>query len=150
MAWSRVIFDAKTCKGMAAAKAHIYCFADLLHIDVLAAREFTKIEMRDGGKRVWNAAKCMMQLQAVWKGDEPILAMYEKMSRVCLQNWIASSSEFLRSVDPNHMITAGLEGFLGSSTPGGLRTMRFCSTSPGALVLWKYFQVLKMPPHACC
>ncbi|KAK9842996.1 hypothetical protein WJX74_005452 [Apatococcus lobatus] len=34
-----------------------------------------------------------------------------------LQNWIASSSEFLRSVDPNHMITAGLEGFLGSSTP---------------------------------
>ena len=26
--------------------------------------------------------------------------------------------EFLKSVDPNHLVTVGTEGFFGSSTPG--------------------------------
>ena len=37
----------------------------------------------------------------------------------CLvQDWIAVTAEFLKSLDPNHLICAGTEGFLGSSTPG--------------------------------
>ena len=35
-----------------------------------------------------------------------------------LQGWIDATAEFLKSIDPNHLITVGAEGFLGSSTPG--------------------------------
>ena len=35
-----------------------------------------------------------------------------------LQNWLASASEFLKSLDSNHLVAGGSEGFLGSSTPG--------------------------------
>jgi hypothetical protein len=35
-----------------------------------------------------------------------------------LQDWIDSTAEFLKSLDSNHLITVGSEGFLGSSTPG--------------------------------
>lgn len=35
-----------------------------------------------------------------------------------LQHWIDRTAEFLKSVDPNHMVTVGTEGFFGSSTPG--------------------------------
>ncbi|KAG2493965.1 hypothetical protein HYH03_007895 [Edaphochlamys debaryana] len=34
-----------------------------------------------------------------------------------LQEWVASTSSFVRSLDPQHLITLGLEGFLGPSTP---------------------------------
>ena len=37
-----------------------------------------------------------------------------------LQHWIERSAEFLKSVDPNHLVTVCTEGFFGSSTPGGL------------------------------
>ena len=37
-----------------------------------------------------------------------------------LQGWIDATAEFLKSIDPNHLITVGAEGFLGSSTPGQL------------------------------
>ena len=35
-----------------------------------------------------------------------------------MQGWLASASEFLKSLDPNHLVAAGTEGFFGSSTPG--------------------------------
>ena len=38
-----------------------------------------------------------------------------------LQGWIDATAEFLKSIDPNHLITVGAEGFLGSSTPGQLQ-----------------------------
>ncbi|GFR48247.1 hypothetical protein Agub_g10111, partial [Astrephomene gubernaculifera] len=34
-----------------------------------------------------------------------------------LQEWVSSTADFVRSVDPNHLITVGLEGFYGPSTP---------------------------------
>lgn len=34
-----------------------------------------------------------------------------------LQDWIDSTAEFLKSLDSNHLVTVGSEGFLGSSTP---------------------------------
>ena len=37
-----------------------------------------------------------------------------------LQHWIDRTAEFLKSVDPNHLVTVGTEGFFGSSTPGEL------------------------------
>lgn len=37
-----------------------------------------------------------------------------------LQGWIDATAEFLKSIDPNHLVTVGAEGFLGSSTPGQL------------------------------
>ncbi|PNH11553.1 Mannan endo-1,4-beta-mannosidase 8, partial [Tetrabaena socialis] len=38
-----------------------------------------------------------------------------------LQEWIASTAIFLRGLDPNHLVTVGLEGFYGPSTPGLLQ-----------------------------
>ena len=35
-----------------------------------------------------------------------------------LQDWLETSAEFMKSIDPKHLLTVGLEGFLGSSTPG--------------------------------
>ncbi|GIL85341.1 hypothetical protein Vretifemale_13826 [Volvox reticuliferus] len=34
-----------------------------------------------------------------------------------LQHWVASTADFVRELDPNHLITVGLEGFFGPSTP---------------------------------
>ncbi|KXZ55054.1 hypothetical protein GPECTOR_3g212 [Gonium pectorale] len=34
-----------------------------------------------------------------------------------LMEWVASTAAFLRAADPNHLITVGLEGFYGSSSP---------------------------------
>ena len=35
-----------------------------------------------------------------------------------LQGWVEQQAEFLKSLDPFHLLTIGAEGFLGSSTPG--------------------------------
>ena len=35
-----------------------------------------------------------------------------------LQDWVEQQAEFLKSLDPFHLLTIGAEGFLGSSTPG--------------------------------
>ena len=35
-----------------------------------------------------------------------------------LQAWVEQQAEFLKSLDPFHLLTTGAEGFLGSSTPG--------------------------------
>ena len=37
------------------------------------------------------------------------------------QEWIDTTAEFLKSLDSNHLVTVGSEGFLGSSTPGKSR-----------------------------
>ncbi|KAK9846590.1 hypothetical protein WJX81_007289 [Elliptochloris bilobata] len=34
-----------------------------------------------------------------------------------VQDWVEQQSEFLKSLDPYHLLTIGAEGFLGSSTP---------------------------------
>ena len=39
-------------------------------------------------------------------------------SSLWVQGWLARASEFLKSLDPNHLVAGGSEGFLGSSTPG--------------------------------
>ena len=41
-----------------------------------------------------------------------------------LQHWIERTGEFLKSVDPNHLVAVGSEGFFGSSTPGEASTHR--------------------------
>lgn len=38
--------------------------------------------------------------------------------QLLLQEWIDTTAEFLKSLDSNHLVTVGSEGFLGSSTPG--------------------------------
>ena len=59
--------------------------------------------------------------------DEPAIMAWELMneprcsgdfSASKLQHWIERTAEFLKSVDPNHLVTVGTEGFFGSSTPG--------------------------------
>ena len=61
--------------------------------------------------------------------DEPAIMAWELMneprcsgdfSASKLQHWIERSAEFLKSVDPNHLVTVGTEGFFGSSTRGKL------------------------------
>ena len=47
-----------------------------------------------------------------------------------LQGWIDATAEFLKSIDPNHLITVGTEGFLGSSTPGQLPGGRVSGSAP--------------------
>ena len=37
-----------------------------------------------------------------------------------LQAWAERAAEFLKSLDPHHLVTLGSEGFFGSSTPGAL------------------------------
>jgi len=49
-----------------------------------------------------------------------------------LQAWIEQSAEFLKSIDPHHLVTVGSEGFFGSSTPGS--TMLPC-----LVYAWKRF-----------
>lgn len=39
-----------------------------------------------------------------------------------LQAWIEQTAEFLKSIDPHHLVTVGSEGFFGSSTPGAAQT----------------------------
>ena len=59
--------------------------------------------------------------------DEPTIMAWELMneprcpgdfSASKLQHWIERTAEFLKSVDPTHLIAVGSEGFFGSSTPG--------------------------------
>lgn len=35
-----------------------------------------------------------------------------------LQAWTEQTAEFLKSLDPHHLVTLGSEGFFGSSSPG--------------------------------
>lgn len=42
-----------------------------------------------------------------------------------MQDWVFSTAEFLKSIDPHHLVTVDLEGFVGSSTPGGLAEISF-------------------------
>lgn len=41
---------------------------------------------------------------------DPVLAL--------LQGWVEATAEFLKSIDPHHLVTLDCEGFLGSLTPG--------------------------------
>ena len=42
----------------------------------------------------------------------------EGLRKLFLKDWAASSAEFLKSLDPHHLLTIGTEGFLGGMTPG--------------------------------
>lgn len=37
-----------------------------------------------------------------------------------LQDWIEDMATFVKSMDKNHLLTVGLEGFYGPTTPGKL------------------------------
>lgn len=59
--------------------------------------------------------------------DDPTIIAWELMneprcngdfSASKLQAWIEQTAEFLKSIDPQHLVTVGSEGFFGSSTPG--------------------------------
>ena len=56
-----------------------------------------------------------------------------------LQAWVEQSAEFLKSLDPHHLLTVGAEGFFGSSTPG------VCA----CLLSSALFPVYKAQPTAC-
>ena len=45
-----------------------------------------------------------------------------------LQAWIEQTAEFLKSIDPHHLVTVGSEGFFGSSTPGTPDASEFVPT----------------------
>ena len=58
--------------------------------------------------------------------DEPAIFAWELMneprcqsdlSGKTLQAWITEMASYVKSVDPNHMVEIGLEGFYGESTP---------------------------------
>lgn len=36
---------------------------------------------------------------------------------LCMQSWIEEMSTYLKSQDPNHLVTVGEEGFFGSDSP---------------------------------
>jgi len=64
---------------------------------------------------------------AGWTRDDPTILGWElcneprcegDFSGSILQDWVECSAEFLKSLDPHHLLTIGTEGFLGSSTPG--------------------------------
>jgi mannan endo-1,4-beta-mannosidase len=64
--------------------------------------------------------------------DDPTIFAWELMneprcrsdlSGKTLQDWIAEMAAHVKSVDPNHMLEIGLEGFYGESSPD--RTQRF-------------------------
>ena len=70
--------------------------------------------------------------------DEPAIMAWELMneprcpgdfSASKLQHWIERTGEFLKSVDPNHLVAVGAEGFFGSSTPGKASVKRAGSTA---------------------
>ncbi|CAL5222551.1 g4932 [Coccomyxa viridis] len=72
--------------------------------------------------------------------DEPAIMAWELMNEPrCsgdfsgskLQHWIDRTAEFLKSVDPNHMVTVGTEGFFGSSTPEFLPDNPYDTLSEG-------------------
>ncbi|BDA41511.1 Mannan endo-1,4-beta-mannosidase 5 [Coccomyxa sp. Obi] len=48
-----------------------------------------------------------------------------------LQAWIEQTAEFLKSIDPHHLVTVGSEGFFGSSTPEFLPDNPFDSLTIG-------------------
>lgn len=61
--------------------------------------------------------------------DDPTIMAWElcneprcegDFSGSALQAWTEQSAEFLKSLDPHHLVTLGSEGFFGSSCPGTL------------------------------
>lgn len=41
-------------------------------------------------------------------------------SKLALQNWIDAQSKYLKTLDSNHLVGVGVEGFYGQSTPSRL------------------------------
>ena len=52
-----------------------------------------------------------------------------------LQDWVEQQAEFLKSLDPFHLLTIGAEGFLGSSTPGTQHVVAVCGFA-GPSEIW--------------
>lgn len=61
------------------------------------------------------ALACYLQLPACRMADTKAPL---HQCQLLLQEWIDTTAEFLKSLDSNHLVTVGSEGFLGSSTPG--------------------------------
>ena len=58
----------------------------------------------------------------------PETAASTKVLPSFVQGWLETTSEDLKSIDGNHLVTFSSEGFLGSSTPGDpLCTLAFCT-----------------------
>jgi mannan endo-1,4-beta-mannosidase len=77
------------------------------------------------------------KLTGVAYKDDPTTFAWELMneprcqtdlSGKTLQAWIAEMAGYAKSVDPNHMVEIGLEGFYGESTPD-----RKTAAQPGRL-----------------
>jgi mannan endo-1,4-beta-mannosidase len=73
---------------------------------------------------------CVISCRRVYKDDPTIIAWnlineprcesWLASNKDCnkrFQNWLADMSTHVRSLDPNHLITIGSEGFYGDSTP---------------------------------
>ena len=70
---------------------------------------------------------CWPRLTGGRRRDDPTIMAWElcneprcegDFSASILQDWVEQQAEFLKSLDPFHLLTIGTEGFLGSSTPG--------------------------------
>ena len=60
------------------------------------------------------------KLQNLWDLKCSLTLSMGCQVRFCLQDWAEATSEFMKSLDPNHLLTLGAEGFLGPMTPGAL------------------------------
>ncbi len=77
--------------------------------------------------QIRSAALSLIPAVCVPDRDDPTILAWElcneprcegDFSGSILLDWVESSAEFLKSLDPHHLLTIGAEGFLGSSTPG--------------------------------
>ncbi|XP_074272757.1 mannan endo-1,4-beta-mannosidase 4-like [Silene latifolia] len=64
--------------------------------------------------------------------DDPTIMAWELMneprcsydlSGKTFQDWVNEMATYLKSIDPNHLLEIGLEGFYGSSTPDKIKTI---------------------------
>jgi hypothetical protein len=100
-----------------------------------------------------------LQQLMYWSRDDPTILAWElaneprcngDFSGSKLQAWVEHTAEFLKSIDPNHMVTVGSEGFFGSSTPGMPPALLLTSTMPASTAPLTTLQRNALPLRPDC